>query len=125
MAWKPHPEKLVSFEPGADRRYLAQIEALRRAPSRDEPRRLVAPSGYAPWPHLVGRGKYGEFPLIVVREYYRGLGYTVWFCEPALEKYQDPDLLVSCSSRIRAGGALRIQPTDACRTSLGRGPSRD
>ncbi len=63
--------------------------------------------GYATWPHLVGRGKYGEFPLVVVREHYRRQGYTVWFCEPALEQYSDPDfvgfMLVSYPGRRRTG----------------------
>ncbi len=30
---------------------------------------------------------------MVVREHYRRQGYTVWFCEPALEKYADPDFV--------------------------------
>jgi hypothetical protein len=87
------PEELVPFQSGADKHYLAQIEAQRRAPraAKESPR--VASSGYGPWPHLVGRGKYGEFPLMVVREHYRRQGYTVWFCEPALEKYGNPDFV--------------------------------
>jgi hypothetical protein len=93
MVWKPRPEELVYFESGANKRYLAQIEALQRAPSGDKKAPLAASSGYAAWPHLVGRGNHGEFPLIVVREHYRRQGYTVWFCEPALEKYEDPDFV--------------------------------
>ena len=31
-----------------------------------------------------GRGKYGEFPLVVVREHYRKLGYFVLASEPRL-----------------------------------------
>lgn len=31
-----------------------------------------------------GKGKYGEFPLVVVREYYRRKGYIVWASEPRL-----------------------------------------
>ena len=99
-------EELVSFESGADRAYFAQIGALRHAPSGDKKAPLAASSGYAAWPHLVGRGKYGEFPLIVVREHYRMRGYTVWFCEPALEQYEDPDfvgfMLLSYPGRRRA-----------------------
>lgn len=76
--WKPQPEELVPFESSADKRYLSQIEALRRALRGDKKAPLAAPSGYATWPHLVG-----EFPLIVVREHYRMQGYTVRFCEPA------------------------------------------
>ena len=91
--WKPQPEELVSFESGADKRYLAQVEALRRALSGDRKALLDVSSGYDAWPHLVGRGKHGEFPLIVVREHYRRQGYTVWFCEPALEKYADPNFV--------------------------------
>jgi len=36
------------------------------------------------WPRLVGRGKHGEFPLVVAREHFRGFGYTVWASEPEL-----------------------------------------
>ena len=36
------------------------------------------------WPLKEGRGKWGEFPLVVVREYYRKLGYTVLASEPRL-----------------------------------------
>jgi hypothetical protein len=93
MAWKPQPEELVSFEPGADRQYLGQIEERRRGPSAAKESPRPASSCYRPWPHLVGRGKYGEFPLVVVGEYYRRQGYTVWFCEPALERYADPDFV--------------------------------
>jgi hypothetical protein len=38
------------------------------------------------WPLMEGRGKYGEFPLVVVREHFRGLGYTVLASEPRLPK---------------------------------------
>src|SRR4051794_1232832 len=104
--WKPEPEELIPFESGADKRYRAQIEALRRAPCRGTNAPLAASSHYAVWPHLVGRGKYGEFPLIVVREHYRRRGYTVWFCEPALEKCKRPDfvgfMLLSYPGRRRA-----------------------
>jgi hypothetical protein len=38
------------------------------------------------WPEecTVGRGKWGEFPLVVVREHYRRLGYSVLASEPRL-----------------------------------------
>jgi hypothetical protein len=36
------------------------------------------------WPLHQGRGKWGEFPLVVVREHYRRLGYTVLASEPRL-----------------------------------------
>ena len=107
MTWNPQPEEPVPFESGADRRYLAHIEALRRVPTTDKEVPLAASAGYAVWPHLVGRGKYGEFPLVVVRDHYRRQGYTVWFCEPALENYANPDfvgfMLLSYPGRRRAG----------------------
>ena len=37
-----------------------------------------------PWPLKQGKSKWGEFPLVVVREYYRRLGYTVLASEPRL-----------------------------------------
>ena len=36
------------------------------------------------WPLLKGRGRHGEFPLIVVREHFRSLGYNVLASEPEL-----------------------------------------
>jgi len=36
------------------------------------------------WLFPRGRTKHGEFPVIVVREYYRKLGYTVWVSEPEM-----------------------------------------
>jgi VRR-NUC domain len=36
------------------------------------------------WPLKQGRGRWGEFPLVVVREHYRKLGYTVIASEPRL-----------------------------------------
>ena len=36
------------------------------------------------WPLKEGRGKWGEFPLVVVRDHYRRLGYTVLASEPRL-----------------------------------------
>ena len=55
MTWKPEPEVLVPFESGADKRYAAQVEVLRRAPRADKDAPLTASSEYAPWPHLRGR----------------------------------------------------------------------
>ena len=42
MTWKPQPEELVSFESGADKRYLAHVEVLRRAPRADKEAPLTA-----------------------------------------------------------------------------------
>jgi VRR-NUC domain len=36
------------------------------------------------WPLRAGRGRFGEFPLVVVRDYYRKKGYTVLASEPRL-----------------------------------------
>jgi hypothetical protein len=36
------------------------------------------------WPLSAGRGKFGEFPLVVAREHFRKLGYTVLASEPRL-----------------------------------------
>jgi len=38
----------------------------------------------ARWPLRAGRGRYGEFPLVVAREHYRTKGYTVLASEPRL-----------------------------------------
>ncbi len=39
---------------------------------------------YDPWPLKEGKRKWGEFPLVVVREHYRRMGYTVLASEPRL-----------------------------------------
>ena len=48
-----------------------------------------------------GRSKHGEFPVIVVREYFRELGFSVWVAEPEM-----PDnsgfILVSYPGKRRA-----------------------
>jgi len=36
------------------------------------------------WPLHPGRGKFGEFPLVVAREHFRALGYVVLASEPLL-----------------------------------------
>lgn len=90
--WKPSREELLHFPSGADKRYRGDVEARREALRlRSTP--PMPTSGYELWPHLVGRGKFGEFPLVVARENYRQRGYAVWFCEPALEKYNDPEFI--------------------------------
>lgn len=71
MTWTPRtPEILVPFDPREERLY------------RDENPTCVYHG--VRWPLRRGRGKYGEFPLIVVREHFRTLGYTVWASEPEL-----------------------------------------
>ena len=71
MTWQPRtPEIGIPFDP----RELELYE-------RDDPTSQY----YAVrWPLRAGRGRYGEFPLVVVREHYRRLGYTVWASEPEL-----------------------------------------
>jgi hypothetical protein len=71
MTWKPRsPEIAIPFD-------LRESELYKRG---DPSSRYYA----VRWPLRAGRGKHGEFPLVVVREYYRGLGYTVWASEPEL-----------------------------------------
>jgi len=89
MAWKSQPEERVSFGRRELEQYRALIEALRR--NKEAP--LGVRSAFPPWPHLVGRGQYGEFPLMVVARHYRKNKYTVWFCEPALENYESSDFV--------------------------------
>jgi hypothetical protein len=52
------------------------------------------------WPLRQGRGKYGEFPLVVVREHFRALGYTVLASEPNLPN--DEGFIVVSYPRKRA-----------------------
>ena len=53
MSWKRDPERDVPFEPGEDKKYRHQIDALRAG--KKPPRN--ASCAYEPWPRLVGRGK--------------------------------------------------------------------
>lgn len=101
--WKPTREDTVLFDHGEDQRYAAVAKRLREG-SAATPGPAVT-SAYPMWPHLVGRGKHGEFPLAVAAAHYRKQGYSVWFCEPALEQYDHPDfvgfMLVSYPGRRR------------------------
>lgn len=49
---------------------------------------------YPVYDSLKGRGKLGEFPLMVVREHYRKQGYTVWISDSNTE-LEDRFILVS------------------------------
>ena len=77
--------------------------------------------------------KYGEFPLVVVREHYRSQGYTVWASEPELDA---PDfkgfILVSYPGKRRDGHeaykrmqvALTQGSCDRIATMLNRRPRK-
>lgn len=115
---------------GFSRSYHATAFALFAVGDSLNEARIAGPSDYPTWPHLVGRGKYGEFSLMVVREHYRRQGYTVWFCEPALEKYADPDfvgfMLLSYPGRRRIGDPAftrmqNVRERDGCETQRGSG----
>lgn len=54
------------------------------------------------WPFHEGRGRFGEFPLIVVREHYRRLGYVVLASEPRLPKAEG-FILLAYPGKRRAG----------------------
>ncbi len=54
------------------------------------------------WPLKAGRGKFGEFPLVVAREHFRKLGYTVLASEPRLPG-EDGFILVSYPGKRRVG----------------------
>jgi hypothetical protein len=53
------------------------------------------------WPLSEGRGRFGEFPLVVVREYFRGQGYAVLASEPRLPNAEG-FILVSYPRKRRA-----------------------
>jgi hypothetical protein len=55
---------------------------------------------YPRWPRSVGRSKYGEFPVVVAREHFRSLGYSVWAAEPELPD-NDGFILVSFPGKRR------------------------
>jgi hypothetical protein len=73
MAWKPKDREVeVPFDP-------AEIERYR---SNDSAGQYF---GVA-WPRSLGKSHHGEFPVVVVREHFRALGYTVLASEPELPK---------------------------------------
>jgi len=53
------------------------------------------------WPLNRGRGRSGEFPLVVVREHFRKLGYTVLASEPRLPRGEG-FILISYPGKRRA-----------------------
>lgn len=67
--WSPqHPEEKISFD---SLQYSLYVE---KSPNCIYPR----------WPISFGRSKHGEFPIVVARQYFTDLGYTVWVSEPEL-----------------------------------------
>jgi hypothetical protein len=71
MSWKSHKEEIqIPFDPSEEDLYRKEDPSSRYAKVR--------------WSLSRGRTKLGEFPVVVVREYYRNLGYTVWASEPEL-----------------------------------------
>jgi hypothetical protein len=54
------------------------------------------------WPLTAGRGKQGEFPVVVAREYYRHLGYAVLVSEPRIPN-NEGFILLSYPGKRRSG----------------------
>lgn len=71
--WKPTVEIVIPYDPAQKILY-----------ERRDPKCVY--HDYM-WPdHLRrGRGRYGEFPLVVARKFYEESGYTVWASEPKLD----------------------------------------
>lgn len=91
MTWTSHRSELaVPFDPAEEARYEAGSPDCVFHASR--------------WPLAAGRGRFGEFPLVVVRKHYRQLGYTVWASEPELPN-DDGFILVSYPGKRRRGHA--------------------
>jgi len=66
---------------------------LNRIKAKYDVRELPA-RAYPVWQSLKGRGKLGEFPLMVMREHYRSQGYRVWVSDSNAE-LRDCFILVS------------------------------
>lgn len=89
MTWTPRGGELaVPFEPAEWARYR-----------RGDPNGVFHASR---WPLHAGRGRFGEFPLVVVREYYRRDRLTVWASEPELPN-DGGFILVSYPGKRRRG----------------------
>jgi hypothetical protein len=86
-SWKPERgEVLLPFDRGQDDLYRSGSSAC----------------VYPRWPRSIGRSKYGEFPVVVTREHFRNLGYSVWASEPELPD-NDGFILVSYPGKRRSG----------------------
>lgn len=69
--WKPHnPEIEIGVDPCQHALYRDHDPACLYQAVR--------------WPRAFGRSRHGEFPVVVAREHFRALGYTVWAAEPEL-----------------------------------------
>ncbi len=56
----------------------------------------------ARWPFNAGRGRFGEFPLVVARQHFRGLGYIVLASEPRLP-HGEGFILLAYPGKQKAG----------------------
>jgi hypothetical protein len=86
--WEPGREFKVPYEPSQHVLYRAGDPACNFHAVR--------------WPLSEGRAKFGEFPLVVAREHFRKLGYTVLASEPRLPR-EEGFILVSYPGKRRAG----------------------
>src|SRR5690349_1395737 len=88
--WSPQESEIdVPYDEAERKKYAENQPSCVYHNVRWNPKPLKAkdstPPGRDYWAKEIGgRGKYGEFPGVVVREHYRGLGYTVWASEPRL-----------------------------------------
>ena len=95
MKWKPKsPEYEVQYSPSEYDLYRNNDPSSKYADVR--------------WPLLRGRGRHGEFPLIVVREHFRNKGYSVLASEPELPNLEG-FLLVSYPGKRRNNHPAFIQ----------------
>ena len=85
--WKPRKSILIPYDPLQYDLYRAGDPACVYHPTR--------------WPLSEGRGRFGGFPLVVVREYFRGQGYAVLASEPRLPNAEG-FILVSYPRKRRA-----------------------
>lgn len=86
--WEPEREIEVPYEPVQHELYRAGDPTCRFHAVR--------------WPLSEGRAKFGEFPLVVAREHFRKLGYTVLASEPRLPR-EEGFIFVSYPGKRRAG----------------------
>ncbi len=84
--YRTHPELPVHFDEDERQQYLQNKPSI-YYDIRWNPlplKRIVPPGPNYFAKAIGGKSKYGEFPLVVVREHFRRMGFTVWASEPRL-----------------------------------------
>ena len=84
-------ELRIPFDPAQQDLYRLQVKRKRQIPGCTIPL----------YHHLSGRGRQGEFPFMVAREYFRRLGYKVLFSSSGIETETSENFICTSYPRLR------------------------